>query len=142
MSQSKSTSSISWRFLWIWLLIIGAETVHGVLRGLFLAPLIGDFPARQVSVFIGSGIIFLVVWFTFSWIQNSSRSQLLFIGLLWVLLTVAFEVSLGKFVLNLSWSRILEDYDLSGGGLMGFGLLFLFMSPSLVALLCGLSRRA
>ena len=41
------------RALLVWLIIIGVETVHGILRGLFLAPLIGDFQARRISVFTG-----------------------------------------------------------------------------------------
>jgi hypothetical protein len=49
------------RALAVWLLIISAEVVHGTLRTLFLAPLIGDFHARQVSVFTGSAIILTIV---------------------------------------------------------------------------------
>ena len=31
------------RALVVWLLIIAAETVHGILRNLFLVPVVGDF---------------------------------------------------------------------------------------------------
>jgi hypothetical protein len=44
----------------VWLVIIAAETVHGVLRGLLLVPFVGDLPARQIGVPIGSLIIFAV----------------------------------------------------------------------------------
>ena len=37
----------------VWLLIIVVESVHGVLRNLFVAPVIGEFEARQAGVFIG-----------------------------------------------------------------------------------------
>jgi hypothetical protein len=35
--------------------------------------------------------------------------------------------------MNLSWQRILSDYDLANGGLMGFGLLFMLFAPLIAA---------
>ena len=34
----------------VWLVIIAAETVHGILRGVLLVPIVGDLPARQVGM--------------------------------------------------------------------------------------------
>ncbi len=48
---------------------------------------------------------------------------------MWVVLTVLFEVALGKLILDLPWERIFEDYDVTRGGLLGFGLLFMLLSP-------------
>jgi len=31
----------------VWLVMMGAEVVHGVLRAILLVPLVGDFRARQ-----------------------------------------------------------------------------------------------
>jgi hypothetical protein len=38
----------------VWLVIMAVESAHGTLRELFVAPLIGDLRARQISVFTGS----------------------------------------------------------------------------------------
>ena len=51
------------------------------------------------------------------------------VGAIWVAMTVAFEIILGRFVMGLSWARILEDYDLFGGGLMLLGLAAMFSAP-------------
>ena len=82
----------------IWLLIIAAETVHGILRTVFLAPRMGDFAARQFAVFTGSLLIFLIAVLTVRWIRAGTRGQWLFVGLMWVGLTVLFEVVLGKVI--------------------------------------------
>jgi len=37
-----------------------AESIHGIIRQLFIAPVIGKMPARQVVVLIGSAIIFAI----------------------------------------------------------------------------------
>lgn len=117
----------------VWLVIIAVETVHGVLRTLLLVPLVGDFPARRVSVLTGSLLIFGVVWVFVRWIAAVTRLQLLGVGLLWVVLTVLFEIALGRYALGLSWDRIAEDYDVARGGLLGFGLLFMAAAPTLAA---------
>jgi hypothetical protein len=38
----------------VWLVIIAVETADGILRALLLVPLVGDLPARQIGVPIGS----------------------------------------------------------------------------------------
>ena len=114
-----------------WLAIIVAESIHGTLRTLYLAPVIGDLPSRQVGVLTGTLIIFLVALALSRWLGAHTRQQLLAVGALWVMLTVAFEVGLGRSVLHYDWSRILADYGLSQGGLMGFGLLAMLFMPLL-----------
>jgi hypothetical protein len=115
----------------IWLVIILAESIHGTLRQMFLAPLVGDFPARRIAFFIGMLLIFLIAYLFIRWIDAPSPGALLAVGLLWMILTASFEFGLGRFVLSYSWERIFEDYDLTRGGLMGFGLLFMLFAPLL-----------
>lgn len=50
------------RGLIVWLIIIIFESIHGVARRLILEPIIGDFRARQASVFIGAGLIVAVTF--------------------------------------------------------------------------------
>ncbi len=115
----------------IWIAIILAESIHGTIRQIFLAPLIGDFPARRIAVFTGMVLIFLITYFSIRWIGAPAQRSLLVIGFMWVILTALFEFGLGFFVFGFSPERIFEDYDLSRGGLMGFGLLFMFFAPVL-----------
>ena len=116
----------------VWLLIAVAESLHGTLRRLFLVPLIGERPSSQVGVVIGSVIIFVIAWFCIRWIATESYSQQMKAGILWVFLTLIFEFSLG-FSLGYSLERILSDYNLREGGLMGLGLLFMMFAPFLAA---------
>ncbi len=117
----------------VWLLIIFAESIHGTIRQVFLAPLIGDFNARRIAVFTAMILIFFIAYFFIRWINTSSVKSLFAIGLMWVILTILFEFALGIFIFGYSRERMFEDYDLSRGGLMGFGLLFMFFAPLLAA---------
>lgn len=117
------------RALAVWLIIIAVETVHGILRTLLLAPVIGDFRARQVGVLIGSILILIITFFLIKWLDLQTVRTLMTVGFLWVALTVLFEIVLGLVFLGLDWNRILSDYDIRQGGLMSFGLLLLLFTP-------------
>jgi hypothetical protein len=110
-------------------MIIAVETVHGLLRAIWLVPLVGDLRSRQIGVFTGSLLILAITWVFFGWLRPESRRTLVAVGLLWVVLTVLFEVVLGRFVMGYQWGRLLADYDLAHGGLMGFGLLLMASAP-------------
>ncbi len=123
----------------VWLLLIVAEIAHGMLRAIWLVPRVGEFRSNQIGVFTGSAIILGIACFTIRWLGAQRLRELLWVGLSWLLLTVAFEVLFGRFVVGLAWSRIAADYDVLNGGLMPLGLLLLFFSPMLAAHLRGTS---
>ena len=126
------------RSLAVWLLIIFAETIHGVLRGVFLVPVVGDLRARQIGVAIGSLIILAVVAATIRWIGVGTRRQLLATGAIWLGLTLAFEFLLGRYVAGASWDRLLSDYDPTRGGYLALGMGVLALSPLIAAKVRGL----
>lgn len=120
----------------VWFVIIGAETIHGIARTLWLAPLVGDFRARQIAVFTGSAIILAITVVFIRWIGSRTRRAALAIGGLWLVLTLAFEIGLGR-ATGASWDRITEDYDPRRGGLLAIGMLVLVLAPLIAARLRG-----
>jgi hypothetical protein len=135
-SHEGSNKMLQRRALVVWFVIILAETVHGVLRQLFLVPIVGDLRARQIGVLVGSLIILAVALLFSRWLgARTLRAQLL-VGSAWVALTLAFELALGA-ALGLSLQRLLEDYDFSRGGLMVLGMLVMLLAPAVAARLRG-----
>ena len=131
--QTLNRQSVVGRSVLVWFVLIAAEIVHGILLAIALVPLVGEFRSNQIGVFTGSAIILVIACLTIRWIGATQRSELLLVGAIWLLLTVAFEVLFGRVVVGLSWDRIASDYNLLKGGLMPVGLLFLFFSPMLAA---------
>jgi hypothetical protein len=127
------------RVLAVWLLITGAETLHGIARTLWLVPRVGDLSSRQIGVFSGSLIIFAITWLTIGWLGIRRTRALLLAGAVWVVLMLAFEFVLGRAVFGFGWDRIVAEFDLSRGGLMGFGLAALLLMPLFAARLRGLA---
>ena len=121
----------------VWLVIILAEILHGIARGLFLVPLVGEFRSSQIGVFTGSLIILTIATVFVKWLGASRISELLLIGLIWFVLTLAFEVVFGRFVMGLSWERLAADYNIAKGGLLPLGMIVLGMSPLIAGKLRG-----
>lgn len=121
------------RGLAIWLLIVIAESVQGILRQSFLAPLVGDFTARRIAFFASVLLILLFSYFFIRWIAAPTVKSLFAVGLMWTILTALFEFGLGVFVMDYSLGRMLEDYNIRRGGLMLFGMIYMFFAPYLAA---------
>ena len=117
----------------IWCCIIAVEVVHGMARTMFLAPVVGDFRARQVAVFTGSVLIVAVAASFIRWIDPARVRDAVGVGIVWLILTLAFELAFGRYVVHASWSRIASDYDLLRGGLLPIGLFVLTAAPLIAA---------
>ena len=126
------------RVVAVWLIVMGVETIHGVLREVCVAPYLGDFRARQITVLTGTLLIVAVVTLFIRWLHLPTIRSMLAVGMVWVLLTVTFELVLGRVVLGYSWDRVLSDYDLSHGGLLSLGLVIFALSPLIAAKLRGI----
>lgn len=116
----------------VWLVLMAAETVHGTLRQLLLAPRLGDRPARQVAVFTGSLLILSIVSLLFPRLRAEGNATLLRIGASWVGLTLVFEIGLG-FLFGRPREEIFWDFNLAQGGLLPLGMLVLLLSPWIAA---------
>jgi hypothetical protein len=132
-SRSETLTAINWyRAIMVWMAFILIETVHGVVRELFIAPQIGGLRARQLGIPVGCVIVFTVAWFAARWLGAMTRRQQLLVGGLWVFLTPVFEFLIGSAVGN-PWPQLAADYNPARGGLMLLGLAFMFVTPMLVA---------
>jgi len=83
------------RGLLVFLGIMAAETVHGVLRGLFLVPRVGEETASWLGWPAGMGIVLLISYLSIGWTGLRARMDLLRLGAAWAVLTAAFELTIG-----------------------------------------------
>lgn len=125
------------RSVFVWLVFILVETLHGIARGVFVAPYTGDLLSRQIGVVSGSILIFVTVLGLIKWLGITERAALLGVGIFWVVLTVVFEFALGYFAMGMPLNEIIAAFDSRLGSLMPFGLAFLALSPLIAARLRG-----
>ncbi len=123
---------VLWRGFAVWLVIIFAEFLHGILRVMVLEPFVSDFRARQIAVFSGVVIILTTTAIFVDWMKATNNLQLFAVGFQWLILTLSFEILFGRFVVKASWERIFSDYNLLNGGLLPVGLVILTFAPLII----------
>jgi hypothetical protein len=131
--MNQKLSSVLLRGIAVWFVIIFAETIHGIARRLLLEPIVGDFRARQLAVFVASVLIIVIAFLFIRWLKASGTLQFFLVGAMWAGLTLIFEIGIGRFVMGITWERILSDYDLAEGGMMPMGLLVMLLAPLITA---------
>jgi hypothetical protein len=119
---------------------MGVEVMHGILRTVLLAPRVADFRARHISVFTGSLLILCIAYLFVGWISAQKTSSLISVGLVWLGLTLIFELGAGHYLPGRTWQDLASDYNILHGELLPVGLAVLTFSPLLAARWRGLSQ--
>lgn len=110
----------------------GVETLHGILRNVWIAPKIGTKRAKKLSVISGTLLLFVVCYFWVPRLGLVSPESLLALGLLLAIFMALFDLLLGRYVIKLRWRVILRDFDPRQGNYLIFGLLVLVFIPLVV----------
>lgn len=114
--------------LWFPMLLIAV--INGAARDLWYKNEIGELPGHQVST-ISLIILFgFYIWFVINKFPPQSEKQSIFIGLLWLILTLVFEFGFGRIRGN-SWSKLLKDYNILEGHIWILILIWTTIAPYL-----------
>jgi hypothetical protein len=106
-----------WRGAAVWTGILLAANVNGALREFLLRPSLGPRAAPVVSTVLLCGLILLIARLSVGWIGPVGAPAAWRVGILWLVLTLAFEFLAGRFLFGNSWERILSEYDVTAGRL-------------------------
>ena len=102
---------------------------NGALRQTTFAKVMPELRAHQLSTLIGALLMGLFIWFVVrTWPPASDREALL-IGLVWLVLTVAFEFFMGLVLAHRPLSQVLQDYSLLTGRVWILFLIWLALAP-------------
>ena len=125
----------------IWLLIVVAAIINGLLREKLIAPMVGIETALPISGITLSAVIFVFSLMSVSFIGALQTKSYLFIGLYWVLLTLSFEFLFGHYVAGKSWDEIMQVFNIQKGDLFIVVLFVTAFSPWLSALIRGVGKQ-
>ncbi len=113
-------------------MLILTEAANGTFRRIVLDPRVGDVRARQIAVVTGSVLMLIVMWNVLDRLGRQTAARWWAVGGCWVLLTLGFELGVGRLV-GVSWPRLWSDFDVTAGGFLGFGMLLILVAPRLIA---------
>jgi hypothetical protein len=105
------------RYLLAWFPMVLIAVSNGAFRQRWLLARLGEHSAREVSTVILIALFALYIGAVMRvWPVQSGRQAAL-VGAAWLVLTLAFEFALGRFVSGLSWKEMLAEYDVASGKL-------------------------
>ncbi|UCE80573.1 MAG: hypothetical protein JSV94_05315 [Methanobacteriota archaeon] len=127
--------------LWIlglWGLLVFCAILNGAFRESVLTPSMGETIGRAISSIILSSVILLVAYvFLLKTSVEYSGTDLWVMGIVWLSLTLLFEVGFGHFVQGKSWDTLLEDYNIFEGRIWILVLIVTIAGPHLMGTLVG-----
>lgn len=124
------------RGLIVWFLIMLAETIHGVLRGLLLVPRVGEASAGRIGLLVGTALVLIVTFLFIRWIGLRKGTALLVLGAVWALLTGVFDILIGL-LRGFNAARVIAEINPLAGGPMIYSLCVMFIAPWLCAWMAG-----
>jgi hypothetical protein len=115
-----------------WIPMVFIAILNGIFRESVLAKALSELRAHQLSCVTG-----ILLFFGYTWLLSlkwplESTGQAVLIGIIWLLLTVAFEFSFGHYVAHHSWARLVQDYNILAGRLWVVVLLGVAFLPLIV----------
>ena len=123
---------MSKRLLAVWLLLALVAVLNGWLREVALIPALGPTWGYVLSTLTLSAAVFVVTHLTIRWMAPRSLADAATIGAIWVLLTVGFELSLGRLT-GVSWAELFAEYDVARGRIWILVLMATALAPALTA---------
>ena len=114
--------------LW-WFAFPFVGILNGTLRELTYKNFVGDLPAHQISTITGIIFFGIIFYFIFRKWKIESTKHAIFIGLIWLGLTILFEFGFGHYIMGNSWSKLLHDYNLAEGRVWGLFLVWVTVAP-------------
>ena len=115
-----------------WVPMVFIAIVNGAVRQFGYGKLLNQLPAHQLSCLTGIALFFVYTWcLSLYWPLESSR-QAFTIGLIWLILTIAFEFLFMQYGAKVPWGKLLQDYNILEGRLWVLVLFAVFMAPYVV----------
>lgn len=116
-----------------WCVMLVVAVVSGGLREKHLAPKLGEHRAKLVATPLACLIFFGIIFCFVNVNGMQDAGELWATGLMWLVLTVAFEFLFGRYVLKESWETLLADYNIFKGRLWPVVLLTVLAGPYIAA---------
>lgn len=122
----------------LWMLLVVVAIANAAIRELLLTPAIGSGPALPASGLLLSLLIFLFALLAAPLFGARETPTYILVGVVWLVLTLAFETLFGHYAMGKSWAEIRRVLDPRTGDLFLVALSSALVSPWLAARLRGL----
>ena len=116
----------------IWFGILVLAVMNGALREGALIPAFGEMTGHVLSTVLLCAAILVVAWLSMAWMGPRGRTDAVRIGLLWTVMTIAFEFLAGHYLFGTPWPELLADYNVAAGRIWPLVLMTTAVAPALM----------
>jgi hypothetical protein len=125
-------STVIVRAMIVWAGILVLAILNGGLREGVITPAWGPTTGHVLSTLLLIGAILAVTVLTIRWIGPGSTIRAVWLGFLWMGLTLAFEFLAGRYVFGATWESLLADYNMLAGRIWPLVPLTMLFAPVLM----------
>jgi hypothetical protein len=113
-----------------WFVFMITAVLNGAFRVAVLQTSLREYPAHIASTLLLCLALLVEISIFLDLVGDYSQASLIALGIMWTLLTVAFEFGFGR-AMGQSWPTLLENYNLPRGRIWPLVLLVLLLTPVL-----------
>lgn len=119
-----------------WFVLLIIAFANATIRETTYKPLLTSYIgiwAHQISSVTGIFLFFGAIYFFLKNIKDRySKNNLIYVGLLWISMTIVFETFMNVYIRKLSYTEVLQTYYFWNGETWIFVLFSLIISPLIV----------
>ncbi len=115
-----------------WFVLMVLAIINGILRNSYYGKFFSELLAHQIST-----VIFCIVILVFSFVffkysgTTGTPEDYVYVGVMWLIMTVSFEFLFGHYVAGHSLEHLLADYNLLKGRIWLLVLIVAALAPSI-----------
>ncbi|MBC5775621.1 hypothetical protein H8S95_16205 [Pontibacter sp. KCTC 32443] len=94
--------------------MIVIAVLNGTIRDFVYKKYVGELLARQISTITLILLFAAYIWFVINKYPPATSEHAIYIGVLWLVLTLVFEFGIG-YMSGKTWAQMLEDYNIIKG---------------------------
>ncbi len=121
----------------VWFALVINAILNGAIREKVFSKFMSERVSLPVSGILLSGLIFLVTYLSIELFDGLLSIQYLYVGLVWIVSTLAFEYGFGHYVQGKSWQKLNQIFNVKTGNLFILVMLVTVASPYLAAMAKG-----
>jgi hypothetical protein len=120
----------------IWLIFVLIANLNGALREFVIKRLLKKPLRRIISTIMLLVFIWIIAYFFIKWqAANYNLSAFAVVGIIWLVLTLAFEFGFRHDLAHHPWKELLTEYDFTRGQIWFLAPLSILIAPIILALI-------
>ena len=119
------------KYILAWIPMLFIAIFNGAVREMWLVEYFGELRAHQLSCVTGIVLLGAFIWAVIRNWRPACAGAAVTIGLIWLIMTIAFEFLFGFYVRGITWSGLFHEYNLFVGRLWVLVLVWVTIAPYL-----------